>query len=587
MCGIVGIINESTPNDFLLDIQRAKRMVRFQEHRGPDHSDIWYCKNVHVILGHNRLSIIDLSNRSAQPMMSFDKKSVIVFNGEIFNYKELARQYLDQVNTSYNDTRVLIELYSIYGAEWLVKKLNGMFSFIITDLETGENFIARDRYGIKPLYYEYRDKKFTIASELRTIKKTGYMDYSIDKVARASYFATGFIIEPRTIFEQIRAFSPGILYKIDRGLSELICFGDILAEKLRSYDCLPERDCASSMHDSITAHTQSDAKAGVFLSAGYDSSAVLSSAIEADPSLEAITLNFTAYQNTENDEVQTAKLICNNLGVRHYVKTYNRRELLSIYDSFEKSMDQPAYDGLNVWLISKYAKELNWKVALCGTGADELLYGYSSFTNIWKLKLLSYLVPISKLLCISNLTKKVLCKIDARLELLWHFSHSWNDLYLIKRLLITPDELRSNIDDESFQIFLEEYRKNTDQLNALKKYKDVISCLEFNIYLRNQLLRVADWASMKHSIELRVPYVDANLHRNLFPIVHTMKMKDAKKITLLLVGEINKRVLKNRNKTGFNTPIGAWISQSDNTSLGSQNLQILRRTYQKYLENTK
>ncbi len=389
MCGINGIFAyhpaSSAPGEAeLLATRDAMRA------RGPDGSGAWWTTDRRCGLGHRRLSIIDLSDRASQPMTSEDGRFVVVFNGEIYNYPQL-RAELEADGARFrttSDTEALLHLYARHGAE-MVHRLRGMFAFAIWDEARRGLFLARDPYGIKPLYTANDGWTFRFASQVKALLAGGQVSRDPEPAGMVGFHLFGSVPEPFTLYRDVRALPAGHTQWIDAaGPREPKPFAN-LAEVLARGAAnptpaaeLPERVRAGVL-DSVRAHLLADVEVGVFLSAGVDSGAVLGLMRDAGQrEIRAITLAFEEFRGTSEDEAPLAARVSEHYGAHHIVRRVSEREFVEDLPLILEAMDQPSIDGVNTWFVSKAAKEAGLKVALSGLGGDELLGGLSKLPGL-------------------------------------------------------------------------------------------------------------------------------------------------------------------------------------------------------------
>jgi asparagine synthase (glutamine-hydrolysing) len=584
MCGINGIVayhsSSSVPDEAeLLATRDAMRA------RGPDGFGVWWNVDRHCGLGHRRLSIIDLSDRASQPMTSSDGRFVIVFNGEIYNYPELRTDLETEgaVFRTTSDTEALLHLYARYGAE-MVHMLRGMFAFAIWDEERRGLFLARDPYGIKPLYTANDGWTFRFASQVKALLAGGHVSRDPEPAGLVGFHLFGSVPEPFTLYREVRALPAGHTQWVDEaGPREPKPFAN-LAEVLARGAAnptptaeLPERVRAGAL-DSVRAHLLADVEVGVFLSAGIDSGAMLGLMRDAGQrEIRAITLAFDEFHGTSEDEAPEAARVSEIYGARHIVRRLKEREFFEDLPAILEAMDQPSIDGVNTWFIAKAAKEAGLKVALSGLGGDELLGGYASFGDLprWRRRF----GPFASVPGVGLLARKLIGAVVPSFALarpkalgLLELSGSWAGTYLLRRGLFLPHELPVIMDPEIAR----------DGLRRLKPLRRLaaslvpdprsdsarVCVLESMHYMRNQLLRDADWAGMAHSIEIRVPLVDFKLLAALAPAIGTLKEGVGKAALANAPSRPLPTATQVRAKTGFGVPTGAWMSIAADEALG-------------------
>jgi asparagine synthase (glutamine-hydrolysing) len=554
--------------------------------RGPDAGDAWVSPDQRVGLAHRRLAIIDLSPAGAQPMAR--GQNVIIFNGEIYNYRELRADLEKQgvIFTSHSDTEVMLALYDRVGVEMLTM-LRGMFSIALWDGGARRMLLARDPYGIKPLYYADDGGMIRIASQVKALIAGGRVDKRFDPAGAVGFFLRGTVPEPFTMYRAIRSLPAGSYLWVDReGPRDPVRYFSIAATLRDAVDAsadVSEGERLERVHDavaeSVSYHMVADVPVGAFLSAGIDSSAIVAFAKETGATdLQTMTLRFEEYRGRDNDEAPLASLVATVYGVRHSIRDLSidtfRAELPRIF----AAMDQPTVDGLNSYFISKAAAEMGLKVALSGAGGDELFGGYTSFRDIprW--------MPITSVLArvpglgegvyrLNRALSKRSRHVSPKMGDIVRYGRSYAGAYLVKRgrFLASelPDVLGAEIAAEGLErlqlLELIEEAVTPDPGTPFAR----VAALESSLYLRNQLLRDMDWASMAHSLEVRVPLVDAHLLRKLAPVLVTRKergkqiLANAPRIPL-------PEAVRTRRKTGFTLPIKEWLREEGRVEFGKR-----------------
>lgn len=577
MCGINGIY---AYHGAASSIDRDE-LVRTRDHmvkRGPDAAGEWVSADKRIGFGHRRLSIIDLSQAGSQPMMSADGKLVVTFNGEIYNYQCLRYELETRGHAfkSQSDTEVLLYLYAEKGAE-MVRELRGMFAFALWDQERKQVLLARDPYGIKPLYYADDGRTFRFASTVKALVVGGGVSRESDAAGVVGFYVFGSVPEPFTTYRSIRALPAGATLVINAGG----------ASEAKSYSSLPHiwreaedhpldapvKESGSrfreALLDSVRHHLVADVPVGAFLSAGVDSGALVGLMRDAGQTqIRTVTLAFEEFVGAPPDEAPLAKQVARYYGTDHTTRRVGAREFVRDLPEIIASMDQPSIDGINTWFVSKAARELGLKVAVSGVGGDELLGGYSTFKILpRRVKLLA---PISRIIGIGAayaFACDAACRLGLRLHpkaaALLSYGGSISGAYLLQRGLFLPSELGNVIDDVDF------VRDGLARLDPLKRIVNVlrggprapfgqVAALESSFYLRNQLLRDTDWAGMAHSLEIRTPFVDSQLLRRVAPIMAGANRPSGKS----LLASAPRRPLPvgivSRAKTGFGIPIHAW-----------------------------
>jgi asparagine synthase (glutamine-hydrolysing) len=556
MCGIGVIFSKEGEN---LNNQ-AEDLRANLLHRGPDGfgvSELTVKNKGKITLVHTRLAIIDPNKKSDQPMT--DKNgNVIIFNGEIYNFKEIRSELkeLGEVFDTASDTEVLLKMYSCFGLDVLLKRVRGMFAFVIWDNDLQKLILARDPIGIKPMYYSTKGR-FSCASEASSLVRAGVVGDKISQKGLDSFLAFGSVIEPLTIWDDVQALAPG---------SYLIVDSTGKVERSQLYwnwkVSKVEPDIKKLFTDSIDRNLVSDVPVSIFLSGGYDSTAIAAiAALRSNKKLHTFTISFP--NNDSYSEGGKAKLISDRLGTIHHDIAITSSETLEQLPDFFESMDQPSDDGLNSYLVSKAVSKLNIKVALHGVGGDELFGGYPSFSDLPKLKWLS-LIPkwvrnISSNLIYGNSTA---CR---KISEVLHGNNSLLVNFLIRRSLfsykqrcdilgVTPPMGVNGVPKNWF--------KNTERL--IQGSRDVftsISKLELSLYSVNKLLRDGDIMSMSHGLEVRFPMLDVDFISGVRGISSRKKQskKEGLKPDLTKLVENFPHDLMSQKKFGFTLPLDFWL----------------------------
>ena len=566
MCGLVSIFAYSTDAPLV----RREELLKIRDQmirRGPDGFGDWISSDGRIGLGHRRLSIIDTSEAGLQPMASVDGQTFIVFNGEIYNYLELRQQLVAKGHQfrSQTDTEVLLVGWLEWG-ESIVSKIRGMYAFAIWDGRRKGLFIARDPFGIKPLYIADDGKTLRIASQVKALLAGGNIDTRPDPAGHAGFFVWGSVPEPHTLYKGIKAFPPGRACWISSdghkkslqfaNINDLIASAEAVSETWAPNE-ITER-LRAAVTDSVRRHLVADVPVGIFLSSGIDSCVIASIAKQVNNSpIHTLTLGFHEYKGKVLDETPLAEKMAKELGTLHRTSWITKDSFDQDYKTFIESMDQPTIDGLNTWYVCKAAKEAGLTVALSGMGGDEFFGGYESFHQIPKaVHRLGHLKPLSKNVGVAlrMLTAPLFGQATSnKYAGLLEYGSTYCGAYLLRRAVYMPWEIKGLLPPELVEVglpvLLDEFsNKNPSQLTSSF---GKVSSLESSLYLRNQLLRDSDWASMAHGIELRVPLIDLEV---LSVCARARKMDLANTPRQQLPSWILKR-----EKTGFAVPIHEWI----------------------------
>lgn len=575
MCGIGGFFSLQTrpadPVDLLF------RMAESMRNRGPDGQGCWTSDDAQVGFAHRRLAILDPTSASDQPMHSADGRLTIVFNGEIYNFRELrlSLQKQGHVFRTSGDTEVLLHLYARHGDE-MVHRLRGMFAFAIWDRERRRLLIARDCMGIKPMYYSTAGGMLRFASQVKTLGAQ-LEQKTPDPAGRAGFLLWGSVPEPYTLFREIRSLPAGYRMIVEPDAEPRLIAGEsvaqIFAEAARMPAPVPEqrKDLLHNvLVDTVKAHMVSDVPVALFLSAGLDSTMLAALAAELPGvDLKALTLSFDVAAGTPGDEAPLARAVAAQYGIPFFEEVVGSESFAAEYESMVAAMDQPTIDGVNAYFVSRMAKRAGYKVALSGLGGDEIFAGYPSFRQVPRIarlfgwaKAMPWLGRGFRWVSASAMKRWTSPKYAGMLE----YGHNIAGAYLLRRGLYMPWELPEVMDPDlaaeglrelqQVQRLQEELRP-LDGLPAADRLR--VSVLEMTMYMRNQLLRDADWAGMANSVEVRVPLVDAELLKQIAPLLVHGVAPTKQEMALAPLRRLPDAIL-HRPKTGFAVPVREWLA---------------------------
>lgn len=530
MCGICGVIGEKTQDRAAAMVHR---MMKVMEHRGPDAEGSLTVPQCAV--GMRRLSIIDIAGGN-QPVWNEDATLAVVYNGEIYNFAELREELISLGHrfATRSDTEVIVHAYESWG-EKCVRRFHGMFAFAAVEMPRGapggaeKVFLARDPLGIKPLYYAQAEGAVLFASEVRALLATGCVAARISAQAVSSYLLFGSISEPISIVEGVFSLPPGHFLGISPNR---------LASRLKGESYWPnggggvgstrnhrqahgiEARVGELLERAVASHLAADVPVGVFLSSGLDSTAIATLASRARAGIHTFTVTFP---DLEFSEAETARSTANRLGAEHQELTLSSDEMLARLDEAIGSFDQPSMDGINTYFVSWAARQAGLKVALSGLGSDELFGGYSTFETTSTLRKIAggaRLVPrpiresAADAIAKSGLGARSPDGIRKALAA-WRESGALPHEYFFSRLVFTPQKIhesRGPVDLSAWQSALWRQWLSTavEQAKPADGFTEV-SWLEMRSYMVNTLLRDTDAMSMRHSLEVRVPFLDLPL----------------------------------------------------------------------------
>jgi asparagine synthase (glutamine-hydrolysing) len=568
MCGIAGVYPErpSEPGE----LERAvDAMCARMASRGPDAQGRLSLGAPGPVLGHRRLAIIDLDPRSDQPMQSADGQSSIVFNGEIYNFRELRRKLEAEgvALRTRGDTEVLLELYRQRGPAML-RDLRGMFAFAIYDAAERSLLLARDPYGIKPLYFASTSAGFVFASQVKALLGSGLVSRAPSAAGAAGFYLWGSVPEPWSMYRDVQALPAGHCLEVRSGVAGTPRAWYDIRDRWRepARHCSPRELAArvkSAVRDSVRAHAIADVKVSVFLSGGIDSGALAGLLSRQCSRVEGVTIGFAEFAGRPKDEVPVARDIASQYGLTHHVRRVDRGEFAADLPHILNAMDQPSIDGINTWFASKAAAEQGCKVVLSGVGGDELLCGYSSFRELPRAHAVArrmLRVPgAERVLGLLGDSLAEHCR-QPKLGGAGPMLASLEGLYQLRRGVFMPAELPELMGARAAREGLEALAERWEAARA-RDDGSAVGLLESTLYLRNQLLRDSDWASMAHSLELRTPLVDTRLLEALGPYVAGFSRGRGKR----WLGQSPERPLEKRivqrRKTGFGLPMAEWLSE--------------------------
>lgn len=540
--------------------------------RGPDGAGEWFSPDGRVALGHRRLSIIDLRSVADQPMAHDGGRLRIVFNGEIYNYRELRDELRQQgrVFRTESDTEVILQLYDRDGPA-CVAKLRGMFAFALWDETRRGLLLARDPLGIKPLYIADDGRTLRAASQVKALLAGGRVDTRPDAAGHCGFFLWGNIPDPHTLYRGIRALPAGTTQWIDaQGAHPSVPYwdlGETLAAAADTREPLADRGEAlrTALIDSLRHHFIADVPVGVFLSAGLDSTTIAALATEDGAhNLRTLTLGFREFAGRENDETKLAELVAAQRHTQHTTRWVAASEFASERGRLMDVMDQPSIDGTNTYFVAKAAHEAGLKVALSGLGGDELFAGYPSFRQVPRLVRL--LGPFAGLAGFGRAVRRATApwlknRVPPKYPGLLEYGTSFAGAYMLRRCLFMPWELETLLPREMVRAGLAELDTIGRLERSIERLADPrlkVTALEIAWYMRHQLLRDSDWAGMAHSLEIRVPFVDAVLLARLVPLLASGAppskgdMADTCRTPL-------PDPVRHRAKTGFVVPVQEWV----------------------------
>ena len=570
MCGITGI--KSVSNKVNIDLAVLKTMTDAIARRGPDDEGFMLRKNTG--LGMRRLSIIDLAG-GHQPISNEDNSVWIVFNGEIYNYPQLRKNLITKGHTfkTNSDTEVLVHLYED-EKESMLNHIRGMFTFAIWDEKADKLFIARDRVGIKPLFYHFHEGTLIFSSEMKSILASGLYKREVSFVGMDYYFTFGYIPAPHTIFSGINKLLPGHYLVYEKGNINIRQYWDLKYSFDHTKD---EREWielfVEKFRESVRMHMISDVPLGAFLSGGIDSALIVAMMSEYSSNrVNTFTMGFGGNKGGYNDERPSAKLIADYFGTNHN-ELESSPDLKNIIDDIVTSFDEPFSDDSVIpsYYICREARK-HVKVALTGLGGDELFGGYERYLGLKLDSYYSYLPLFVRDKILGNLIFPIRERSDG--------NYTVNHIKrFVKNSLLPPDYkyigYNSILTGEDKDIFYQNrIKEEIDSKNAgsnvlydyynkyaTQDYLVKASYCDIKTYLPEDILALSDRLSMFHSLELRVPFVDHKVMELCVSIPSKFKIRGMKKKYLLrkVAEQYLPTEIINSKKQGFAAPMTSWI----------------------------
>lgn len=533
-------------------------MCQLLRHGGPDNEGMYVNETHHVVLGHRRLSLIDLSAAGNQPMSYALGRYEITYNGEIYNYKELKSelQRMGVQFTTNSDTEVILAAFEKWGTKSFAR-FNGMFAFVLWDTADRKLYLVRDAGGIKPLYYSITTEGLAFASEVRALKSLPWLQEE-NSSWQVYLMAYGHLPEPITVLKKVKPLKKGTFLCYD------VSSGKYSSETFKEYsysEIIGDRNEAihllkTTLSESVKNHLISDAPIGAFLSGGIDSSIIsLLARGNSDASLHTLSLYF---EEDEFSEKKYQDMVLEKLQCQNDQYLLKEAEFHACLPQILSAMDQPSCDGINTWFISKSARDNGLKAVLSGIGGDELLGGYPSFDRMQKVNMLEalprQLLKSGKFTGLKKLRRLGYLSIPGA-----------TGKYLFLRGQFIPYEIARHLDmeeEEVWRILSEEPGyKDLGKLSAPNQ----ASWIETNMFMQNQLLRDGDVMSMAHGIEIRVPFLDNRFLDLTHSIQSDVKYSGTNPKQLLIdaFADVLPEPIWNRPKMGFGFPFKKWLGNDD------------------------
>ncbi len=527
--------------------------------RGPDDEGVMVEPG--ISLGHRRLAILDLSQAGHQPMVSADERYVIIFNGELYNFRALARDLKTNgvVLRSTSDTEVVLEIFVREGPACL-SKFRGMFALAIWDRQARSLFLARDQQGIKPLYYVQEGDALAFASEIRALRALPNGPSTISRSAIANYLSWGSVPGPDTIIENVRSLPPGTwaTFRDGRLVQHEYWTFPLSAPDITSRDQAIEI-LRPELAEAVALRCVSDVPVAAFLSGGIDSSAIVMLMRHAGQAkLRTFSLGFPG---TSFDESGHAARVAAIFETDHTNVAVNDRMVEDSLDDFFAAMDQPTCDGLNTYLVSKLAKQSGLTVALSGLGGDDLFGGYPSFRRAHRVSGTLEQVPPSLLRAFAALARHAPGRF-AKLELLGGEGSAHARLYALTRRMFSPTTVSHLMGGTTEVITCHEPAPGAGAFHSAMQ-------LELEHYTHDQLLRDSDVFGMAHALEIRVPFIDHRLTDVVARIAPDLLLAGHKRLLCDSLPQPLPSECTQRTKMGFTFPFEQWLRSTWRTRVES------------------
>jgi asparagine synthase (glutamine-hydrolysing) len=565
MCAIAGIWGQGS-------LSIASQMISRMAHRGPDGSGLWADESSGVYLGHRRLAIVDLAV-GAQPMVSACGRYVITFNGEIYNHAELRRELEErgrQFLTHHSDTETLLNGYAEWGTAFL-SRLNGMWAFAIFDRQRRTLFLARDRFGEKPLYYASRPEAFVFASELTALTCHPAVSAEVSSIGLRKFFGYGYIPAPHTALADARKLPAGHSMMVDCRT------GGIEIQRYWRYEARPTRECETAdpqdlaaelklrLKQSVKLRFACDVPVGIFLSGGLDSSTLAALAVEAGEYVQTFSISF---DEASFDESAYAKQVADHLGVEHHQRPLRAGDVPEFAREVLRGLDEPLGDAslLPTSLLCRFARE-HVTVALGGDGSDEILFGYDPFKALKVASVYRSMMPnpvhqgilhLAARMPVSHRNMSLDFKVKRGLRGAGYPPALWGPVWMSA---LAEDDLRAFTgSDASLEETFSEAIEAWDASEG-ETLQDRLCQFYVELYLQDDILTKVDRASMRCGLEVRAPFLDNGVIDFVRSIPARLKFANGQGKVILreaIASSLPPEILS-RPKKGFGMPVGQWF----------------------------
>ncbi|MDF2437034.1 MAG: asparagine synthase, glutamine-hydrolyzing [Bacteroidota bacterium] len=587
MCGINGLYGLK---DEVVARVKIMAMNTCMKHRGPDDDGSFVSGP--IALGHRRLSIIDLSAAGHQPMSSFDGRYEIIYNGELYNFRELKfelqrvvsgsgeKAYIFQTGT---DTEVIMAAYARWGSNCL-SRFNGMFAFAIWDTEKKELFIARDRLGIKPLYYFYINGVFGFSSEIRSLLASDLIPREIDPESLVDYLRYQTVHAPDTILKGVKMLMPGHFVEIKNDKPSIKKYWSLQKSAVNKSETGSYQEVCKEVNSLLTSAVErrlvADVPFGAFLSGGIDSSAIVG--LMSRVSAEKVKTFSVTFDESEFSEAKYANLIARKFNTDHHEIKLTPEDFLKELPYALKAMDHPSGDGPNTFVVSKATRNAGITMALSGLGGDELFAGYDVFKRAGEIDKKAWLNMIPRILRSAGGQALLKARPGVAAEKIAALMKSerigFNSFYVLSRQLMMDDQIKKILNDQELSQNKVESILDAIDINESKKRISSVSIAEISTYMQNVLLRDTDQMSMAHALEVRVPFIDYTLVEYVLGLPDKYKSTSSpKKLLVDSLGDLLPSEIVNRPKMGFTFPWKQWMKNELKTFCEQKMISLSKR----------
>lgn len=577
MCGIAGILHFGTLDN---SDELIRGMTKSITHRGPD-ADGFYNDDF-ISLGHRRLSIIDVSDKANQPMVDRSGRYVLSFNGEIYNYREIQQELSSWTFTTCSDTEVLLAAFSTWGIRCL-NRLDGIFAFAIWDSHEKTLWLARDRMGVKPLYYLQEGQTILFASEIRALLSSGLIQATVDKCGLTHYLSFQSVSNQFPIIEGLNELDAAKYLRIEcNNIEEHLYWKPNTLVESQTYEY---NDCTRTVFNlldkSVKKRMVSDVPISAYLSGGIDSSAVVAlMSLQASHPINTFTL---AFKEPSYDESAYAKIIAKRFETNHTNIILDEEQLLGEVVNGLNAMDSPTADGINTYILSTAIRDANIKVALSGIGADELFAGYPGFNYFQKIQrnalLFNGAIFFRKGIAamLEVLQGEKLGRFN---QLLQSDNSEIQSVYPAFRQFLSPSKLKNILANQS--CISDVSNRLMSELSSLNHphYLSRYSLAEYKVYAKDTLLKDVDQMSMANGLEVREPFFDIDLINYVLGVPdHYKSGKHPKQLLLDSISPLLPAEIINRDKKGFVLPWGKWMRNELQSFCEAQIMECAERDF--------